>query len=292
MPTSHTPLFPSDNSDMTVAYFDCFSGISGDMILGALVDAGLDFDTLCTELSKLPLEGFRLEQRTVKKHGISGTKIDVIIETEAGHEVIEGPGDAMQADAGSHDHHHAHDQGHDHEHGPVRHLGDLVKIIEDSVLDASIKHRAITIFDHLATAEGKIHGLAKDKVHLHEVSGMDAIIDVTGACIGLHLLGIHTVHASALPLGNGFVRCAHGRMPVPAPGALELMRDVPVYQNGTRGELVTPTGAAFLKATVTSFGPMPPMKLKRIGYGAGTKDFPDQPNLLRVCIGEGSILPN
>jgi len=240
------------------------------MILGALVDAGLDFETLCTELNKLPLKGFRLEQRAVKKHEIAGTKIDVIIETEAGHEVVEGP---------------AHD--HTHDHGPSRHLADLVKIIEESDLDLSIKQRIITIFDRLASAESKMHGMTKDEVHLHEVSGMDAIIDVTGACIGLDLLGIDTVYASALPVGNGFVRCAHGRMPVPAPGALELMKDIPVYQTATLGELVTPTGAAFLKVTAAAFGPMPPMTLKQVGYGAGTKDFHEHPNLLRVCIGEG-----
>lgn len=277
--SSHIHLFPSDYFEMTIAYFDCFSGISGDMILGALVDAGLDFEMLCTELDKLPLEGFRLERQTVKKHEIAGTKIDVIIETEGGHEIVEGPGDD------SHDHADIHN--HEHHHGPVRHLKDLVAILEESDLEASIKQRAITIFDHLATAESKMHGMTKDEVHLHEVSGMDAIVDITGACIGLYLLGIDMVHASALPLGNGFVRCAHGRMPVPAPGALELMRDIPVYQTGTRGELVTPTGAAFLKATATSFGPMPQMTLKHVGYGAGTKDFPEHPNLLRVCIGEG-----
>jgi uncharacterized protein (TIGR00299 family) protein len=272
---------------MKIAYFDCFSGISGDMILGALVDAGLDFDALCTELKKLPLEGFRLERRTVKKHEIAGTKIDVILETKEGHEVIEGPGDDSHSHGDAHELHHHHDQIPDGDHGPARHLKDLVTVIEEGDLDASIKHRAITIFDHLATAESKMHGMAKDEVHLHEVSGIDAIVDITGACIGLHLLGIDTVYASALPLGNGFVRCAHGRMPVPAPGALELMRNVPVYQTDARGEMVTPTGAAFLKATVISFGPMPRMTLKQIGYGAGTKDFPEHPNLLRVCIGEG-----
>ena len=131
-----------------------------------------------------------------------------------------------------------------------------------------------------------MHGMAKDEVHLHEVSGLDAMIDIVGACIGLHRLGIDEVYASALPLGSGFIRCAHGRMPVPAPGALELLRGVPVYQTKTRGELITPTGAAILKTVVKAFGPMPGMILDRVGYGAGTKDFTEHPNLLRVCIGE------
>lgn len=275
---------------MTIAFFDCFSGISGDMVLGALVDAGLDFDYLQEELAKLPVDGYRLERRTVRKHEIVGAKIDVIIETCDGHDVIEGPGDDVHD---SH-HEHAHDHTHPertndrHLHGPERRLGDLLRIIEESGLDASIRQRAAAVFDHLASAEGSMHGVAKDEVHLHEVSGLDAVIDIVGACIGLHRLGIDEVYASALPLGSGFIRCAHGRMPVPAPGALELLRGVPVYQTKTRGELITPTGAAILKTVVKAFGPMPRMILNRVGYGAGTKDFAEHPNLLRVCIGERS----
>ncbi|MDE2727115.1 MAG: LarC family nickel insertion protein [Gemmatimonadota bacterium] len=256
---------------MAIAYFDCFSGISGDMILGALVDAGLDFDTLNSELEKLPLDGFRLTRKTVTRQLIAGTKIDVIVRTAEGREIIEGPGES----------------GPFHDHGEARHLEDLTSVIEGSTLDGAVRGRAIEVFDHLATAESKVHGISKQEVHLHEVSGVDAVVDVVGACIGLALLDIDRVYASALPVGRGFIHCAHGRMPVPAPGALELMRDMPVYHTGIEGELVTPTGAAFLKATANGHGVLPRMILRKIGYGAGTKDLPEHPNLLRVFIGDG-----
>ena len=214
---------------MAIAYFDCFSGISGDMILGALVDAGLDFDALNGELEKLPLDGYRLTRKTVTRQHIAGTKIDVVVRTAGGREFIEGPGDA----------------GPIHDHGEARHLDDLTSIIEGSALDGSIIRRSIGIFDQLATAESKVHGISKREVHLHEVSGVDAIVDVVGACIGLALLDIEKVYASALPMGRGFIHCAHGLMPVPAPGALELMRDMPVYHTGIEGELVTPPAPRF-----------------------------------------------
>ena len=256
---------------MAIAYFDCFSGISGDMILGALVDAGLDFDALSCELRKLPLDGYRLTRKTVTRQFIAGTKIDVVVRTAEGREIIEGPGE----------------DGPCHDHGEARHLEDLTSIIEGSTLDGAVRRRAIQVFDHLATAESKVHGISKREVHLHEVSGVDAIVDIVGACIGLALLDIERVYASALPMGRGFIHCAHGLMPVPAPGALELMRDMPVYHTGIEGELVTPTGAAFLKATADGHGVMPRMILRKIGYGAGTKDIPGHPNLLRVCVGDG-----
>ena len=255
---------------MAIAYFDCFSGISGDMILGALVDAGLDFETLDGELGKLPLEGYRLTSKTVTRQHIAGTKVDVVVRTSSGRETIEGPGE----------------DGPYHDHGEARHLDELTSAIEDSTLADSIKRQAIEVFDQLATAESKVHGISKQEVHLHEVSGVDAIVDVVGACIGLAQLDIRQVYASPLPMGRGFIHCAHGLMPIPAPGALELMRDMPVYHTGIEGELVTPTGAAFLKATADAHGVMPKMILRKIGYGAGTKDFPEHPNLLRVCIGD------
>lgn len=268
---------------MRIAYFDCFSGISGDMILGALVDAGLDFDQLTNELSKLPVTGFRLEKRTVRKHEIVGTKIDVIIQSQDGQEHIEKPGDhthSVDITDGNEAHH-----PHDHRHRDSRHLSDLTDIINGSSLDASIRKTACDIFQHLASAEARMHGVPKEEVHLHEVSGLDAIVDIVGTCIGLHLLKIDKVYFSALPLGSGFVRCAHGRLPVPAPGALELLRGVPVYQTETRGELVTPTGAAIVKEIAAGYGAMPRMVLDQIGYGAGSKDFEEHPNLLRVCLG-------
>ena len=255
---------------MAIAYFDCFSGISGDMILGAMVDAGLDFEVLSGELRKLPLDGYRLTRKTVTRQYIAGTKVDVIVQTAEGREIIEGPGE----------------DGPYHDHGEARHLEDLTSIIEGSTIDGAVRRRAIQVFDHLATAESKVHGISKREVHLHEVSGVDAIVDIVGACIGLALLDIEKVYASALPMGRGFIHCAHGLMPVPAPGALELMRDMPVYHTDIEGELVTPTGAAFLKATADGHGVPPRMILRKIGYGAGTKDIPGHPNLLRVCIGD------
>ncbi|MBT5875410.1 MAG: LarC family nickel insertion protein [Candidatus Latescibacteria bacterium] len=268
---------------MRIAYFDCFSGISGDMILGALVDAGLDFDQLRNELSKLPVSGFRLERRTVRKHEIVGTKIDVIVQSQDGHDYVEKPGDDIGA-VGMPDHHEAH-HPHNHEQGDTRHLSDLTDIINASSLDASIRRRSCDIFEQLASAEARMHGVPKEEVHLHEVSGLDAVVDIVGSCIALRLMEIDKVYFSALPLGSGFIRCAHGRLPVPAPGALELLRGVPVYQTETRGELVTPTGAAIVKETATGYGVMPRMVLYQIGYGAGTKDFEEHPNLLRVCLG-------
>ena len=255
---------------MAIAYFDCFSGISGDMILGALVDAGLDFEALDRALKKLPVGEYRLTRKKVTRQHIAGTKIDVIVRTASGREIIEGPGE----------------EAHQHDHGEARHLEELTSTIENSDLDASIKGQAIRVFDQLATAESKVHGISKEEVHLHEVSGVDAVVDIVGACIGLALLDINAVYTSALPMGRGFIHCAHGLMPVPAPGALELMRDSPVYHTGIEGELVTPTGAAFLKALADDHGAMPGMVLRKIGYGAGTKDIPGHPNLLRVCIGD------
>jgi uncharacterized protein (TIGR00299 family) protein len=277
---------------MTIAYFDCFSGISGDMILGAMINAGLDFDHLCSELKKLGLNGYHLERRIVRKHEIKGVKVDVVIRTSEGVEVTESPGEDTPDHAHSHTHPHTHEHAHAH-HTPDQvqehaghHLADLLDIIDRSALDARIRQRASTVFNHLAEAEGVIHGVSRENVHLHEVSGMDAMVDIVGACIGLDALGVEEVYASALPLGSGFIRCAHGRLPVPAPGALELLKGMPVYQNGAQGELVTPTGAAFLKTVTRAFGPMPAMTLRQVGYGAGTKDFPERPNMLRLCLGD------
>ena len=255
---------------MAIAYFDCFSGISGDMILGALVDAGLDLEILKEELKKLPVDDYRLTQKLVTRQHIAGTKVDIVIRTSAGAEVIEGPNI---------------DISHNHE-GPGHHLADLVSVVERSTLKQKIKQQSIDIFEQLATAESKVHGIPKQEVHLHEVSGLDAIIDIVGSCIGLALLDIEKVYCSALPMSRGFIKCMHGLMPVPAPGALELMRNIPIYNTQIDGELVTPTGAAFLKATAKEPGVFPKMVIKKIGYGAGTKNIPGHPNLLRVCLGD------
>ena len=238
------------------------------MTLGALVDVGVDPQTLKAELSKLQLAGeFDLRFEKTKKHGIAGTR--AIVETVETHTA-----------------NHTHDPHHAHDHGPSRHLADIFEILDKSQLDTEINKTAKQIFDRLATAEAKVHDMSKDEVHLHEVSGIDSIVDIVGAVIGLRLLGIDRVYASPITLGTGFVRCAHGMMPVPVPGTIELLKGVPIRQTAIPKELVTPTGAAIITTLAQGFGPMPEMALERTGYGAGTRDLEQQPNLLRLCIGE------
>ena len=260
---------------MKIAYFDCFSGISGDMTLSALVDAGVQPKTLRAELSKLKLDKeFTLSFAKATKHGITGT-----------HAVIE-------TNESTSTEHAAHHHEHTHNHGPSRHLSDIFDILDNSELDNQITAQSKRIFNRLAEAEAKVHNMPKDQVHLHEVSGIDSIVDIVASIIGLHLLGVEEIYASALALGSGFVRCAHGLMPVPAPGTMELLRGFPVRQTEIRKELVTPTGAAIITTLARGFGPMPEMIIDRIGYGAGTRELEEQPNLLRVCIGEKKTILN
>ena len=272
---------------MKVAYFDCFSGISGDMTLGALVDAGVDPGALKAELSRLKLDAeFSLNFEKADKHHISGTRA-IVRTTEGGHEdVIRTAESSEGADAHSHSHEHeTHHHSH-HDHAPSRHLSDIFAILEDSNLEAPIIEQAKQIFDRLAEAEAEVHNTPKDRIHLHEVSGIDSIIDIVGSVIGLNLLGIEELYASPLALGGGFVRCAHGLMPVPVPGTMELLKGVAVRQTQIRKELVTPTGAAIITTLARGFGSMPEMVIDRVGYGAGTRDLEEQPNLLRICLGE------
>ena len=244
------------------------------MTLGALVDVGVNPDALNQALAELKLDEFTLRFEKAMKHNITGTRaiVETRDSTEYGHQ----------------QHSHPHETHQDtHAHGPSRHLSDIFEILDNSSLDEhAIIKPTKRIFDRLAEAEAKVHNTSKDQVHLHEVSGIDAIVDIVGAVIGLHLLGVEEIYASALSLGSGFVRCAHGRMPVPAPGTLELLRGVPVRQTEIRKELVTPTGAAIITTLAAGFGAMPEMTLDRIGYGAGTRDLEDRPNLLRICLGE------
>ena len=237
---------------MKTVYFDCFSGISGDMILGALVDAGLDVAVLEEELAKLNLADFELTVKKVMKKGITGTKVDVEIKGEQS----------------------------------VRHLKDIVELIEQSGLKADVKNISKKIFMNLAAAEAKVHNTEIEKVHFHEIGAVDSIVDIIGTVIGLKELGIETVYASRVHTGSGFVDSQHGRIPVPAPATLELLKDVPVYTLGIESELTTPTGAAVLKSLAAGFGRMPSMKVEAVGYGAGTRDFEELPNLLRVFIGD------
>ena len=245
---------------MRIAYFDCFAGASGDMILGALLDAGLDLASLKGELEKLHLGHFDLDAAKVTKKGMGGSQAIIHID----------------------EHHH----GHHH-----RHLSDIVKIIEESRLKDSVKEKSRAIFTRLAQAEAKVHRTTMESIHFHEVGAMDAIIDVVGAAAGFELMGIEKIYCSALHVGSGFVTCAHGTLPVPAPATAELIQGLPVYSTGVEGELLTPTGAAILTTLASEFGGLPNMSISSIGYGAGTSE-PDIPNLLRVLIGDSRELLN
>jgi uncharacterized protein (TIGR00299 family) protein len=297
---------------MKVAYFDCFSGISGDMALGALIAAGADVDALRSGLATLDVSGWELHVRPVVKHGISATDVEVH---------VEGVSDGHEHEQHDHDHvgethwhhHHGHDHPHDEhghhhhrssstehrapstEHGsaatpaqPLRRWSDIRTLIGESGLPEVVRERATAVFQRLAEAEAKIHGCAVEDVHFHEVGAVDSIVDITGAVLALHLLGVERIVCSPLPTGRGFIRVAHGLMPLPAPATLELLRGLPVVPSDTEGELVTPTGAALMAALAEEWGPMPPMRPEAIGYGAGKKEFA-HPNLLRVCIGTTDV---
>ena len=250
---------------MRLAYFDCPSGAAGDMIMGALVDAGLPFGALEAELAKLRLPGFTLERREVMKGAFRATKVDVHV----------------------HGHHHAHGDRHEDHGHPHRNLRSILELVAAGGLDAAVKTNAARIFTRLAEAEARVHGTTVDEVHFHEVGAVDAIVDVTGACVGLHLLGVDAVHCSALPLGGGFVSGAHGPMPVPGPGTAELLKGFPIVDTGVKRELVTPTGAAILTTLAASAGAMPAMTVEAVGYGAGTMEL-EAPNVLRVFLGRAS----
>jgi len=241
---------------MQIAYFDCFAGASGDMILGSLMDVGLELDQLKAELAKLHLTHYDLQMKKVVKKGIGGCQALVVVDE---------------------DHHHQHH----------RHLADIKNIIAESDLEDSIRQRSIAIFTRLAEAEAKVHRTGIEQIHFHEVGAMDAIIDVVGAVAGIEALGIQKIFCSPLHLGSGTVECAHGTLPVPAPATAELVKGRPVYSTGVLGELLTPTGAAILTTLASDFGPMPAMSVERIGYGAGTSE-PAIPNLLRVMIGRSA----
>jgi len=247
---------------MKIAYFDCPSGAAGDMIMGALVDAGVPFEGLRAELGKLGLPGYELRRREVMKGAFRATKVEVDI-----------PDRPRRGDS---DHAHLH-----------RDLDAILAIIGKSELAGSVKQAASRIFMRLAEAEGRVHGVPPERVQFHDVGAIDAIVDVTGACIGLHLLGVEAVHCSAMPIGGGMVRGPHGLMPVPAPGTAELLKGFPVVDTGVKRELVTPTGAAILTTLAASAGAMPAMTVEAVGYGAGTMDL-ETPNVIRVFVGEGA----
>jgi pyridinium-3,5-bisthiocarboxylic acid mononucleotide nickel chelatase len=237
---------------MKLAYFDCFSGISGDMVLGALVDAGLDIRQLESELRKLRFESWSISAERVKRKAIAATKVHV----EAGPQ-----------------HHH-------------RHLSDILKMIDSALLAPRAAENARKIFQRLGEAEAKVHNTPIEKVHFHEVGAVDSIIDIVGAAIGFDLLGIESFSCSALDTGSGRVKTEHGILPVPAPATAELLRGAPTFSSGIEKELVTPTGAAIATTLSSSYGKMPPMRISSVGYGAGSADLAEQANVMRILIGD------
>ena len=238
-----------------IAYLDCFAGISGDMLLGALVDAGLPETILREQLATLALGGFSFSSRQRQSGPLRGTRIEIEID-QAGQ--------------------------------PHRSLTDINAILNNSKLSEPVRNRALQVFTILAEAEAKVHGSDIDTVHFHEVGGMDAIIDIVGAAIGFAHLGIDEIICSPLPMPHGWVTCAHGQLPLPAPAVCEILTGVPVLGTDFDRELVTPTGAALVKAICSDFGPMPPMVMNKIGYGCGKREQNNgQPNMLRLLIGEG-----
>lgn len=237
------------------AYFDCFSGISGDMTLGALIDMGAPVDWLQKELSRLPLTGFQLKATSVVRNGIRATSVKVEIQ----------------------------------ESGPSRDYRAIKSLLQACDLSEGVISSSLAVFERLARAEAHIHDCSVQDVHFHELGGIDAIVDIVGTALCLEKLGIDEVVSSKIPLGSGFVDCQHGKLPVPAPATIEILKDAPIYGTDTAAELVTPTGAAIIASLAKSYGALPPMHVKKTGYGAGQRVLPDRPNLLRIIAGSPDL---
>jgi len=239
---------------MRILYLDCFSGISGDMLIGALLNAGLSFNKLKKELSKLNIKDFTLEKVRTERSGISGIKFNVVTKNKVS----------------------------------FSKLKDIELLIQKSTLDNAVKKTAIEIFRNLAGAESRSHGVSVRNSHLHEVGEIDSIVDVVGAAIAINELKIDKIYASNLSVGRGKIKISHGVIPIPSPATITLLKEVPVRFTNIKKELITPTGAAILKTLASGFGEMPEMKIKKTGYGAGARDLKKQPNMLRAVIGEAS----
>jgi hypothetical protein len=239
---------------MRQAYLDCFSGISGDMFVGALLDLGLPLELLLAELKKIPLGFYEFKRTRALRGHLVGTRIEIRIPAEQ----------------------------------PSRKLGDIEELISHSALSAGVKQRVLKVFGRLAEAEGKLHNLPPEQVHFHEIGAVDSILDIVATCVGLELLEIAQLTCSPVNVGSGRVQAAHGSLPVPAPASLELLKGVPIYSSGVEGELVTPTGAALITTLAAGFGPIPAMKVERIGYGAGAREIPGQPNMARLLVGQSA----
>jgi pyridinium-3,5-bisthiocarboxylic acid mononucleotide nickel chelatase len=298
-----------------ILYFDAAAGVSGDMFVGALVDLGASIEQIRRDVAALEVEGMELRARKVISRGIAATKFDVL-DPASGHAVDEL--EEHLHDQG-HDHHHGHDHDHQHEHGhehhhhaahqrehdhhaghhhghghehrhhhahgePERGLREIRQLIRRSGLPAPVVKDAIAVFELLAEAEGKVHGVAPEEIHFHEVGALDSIADIVAATSAFHQIGPDETWSSPIHVGCGTVRCAHGVLPVPAPATLQLLRGIPAYSDGVRGELATPTGVALLRHFCTGFCPMPPLVVDAVGYGAGSKDF-GIPGVFRATLG-------
>ncbi len=290
-----------DYFPMRIAYLECFSGVSGDMFLGALIDAGVSPRLLEDAVAALDV-GARLEISRVVRSGISATKVDVWVDGEkdlpreeywAKQDVGRAPSRAKSKHEHGHHHDHEHDNEHSraeapaphsHEHG--RGLGEIREIIGKANIGDSARKTAISIFEALGTTEAKIHTTSIETVHFHEVGAVDAMVDIVCAAVGAEALGVDEIICSPLNVGGGSVKCAHGTFPVPAPATVELLKNTPVYSTGIQAELVTPTGAAIVKTLATRFGTFPEMKIEKSGYGAGSRDLPGVPNVVRLTLGE------
>jgi uncharacterized protein (DUF111 family) len=301
-----------------ILYFDIKSGISGDMTIASLLDLGVDQDEFLKELNKLNLEGYEIEISTVQKNGITASDFKVILEAESHPDHLEAEDSEVEENkhhahqheggcngCGNHDHadpshsHHEHDpsqekHSHDHSHkdehshshsGETEHhhrnFSDIKNLINQSELSQKVKDLSIDIFAEVAEAEAKVHNKDINEVHFHEVGAVDSIVDIVGAAILIDLLNPDHIYASPVSLGTGFVDAAHGRIPVPAPATIEILKDLPLYSTGVQGELVTPTGAAIIKTLAEEFIQLPEVEISKIAYGAGKKDF-EITNLLRV----------
>ena len=312
---------------MRVLYLDCFSGISGDMTLGALLDLGLDSNLFLTELSKLKVDGYHVEIKKVVKSGITGTDVNVVLDDEHSHEHDHSHehghshehdhshehGHSHEHDHShehghshehehshehghSHEHEHSHEHGHSREHEHHRNLKDIEQIISQSDLRPRVKALATKIFREIAKAEAKVHNKTMNEVHFHEVGAIDSIVDIVGAAICIDMLGVEKVYASELHEGKGFVKCAHGILPVPVPAVLEMLVDsnIPLVTENIPYELVTPTGIGILKSIASTYGKMPAMVIERTGYGMGKRET-GRLNALRAVVGklyEQDMIPN
>jgi uncharacterized protein (TIGR00299 family) protein len=244
-------MYHEEEERMKIAYFDCFSGISGDMCLGALINAGVDFNIIKEELTKLPLQGYALRCEKIQRNGITAANffVDIL--------------DVQQ---------------------PERHLSDIKQVIDSSELPERVKEKSKAVFERLAAAEAAVHDTIPEQTHFHEEGAVDAIVDVVGTVLGLSLLGVQRVYSSPLPMGKGFIKCLHGMIPSPSPAALEILHNVPIYGTGVEGELVTPTGAALITTLAEAFIDLPALVVEKIGYGSGKKTM-EHPNLLRLIVG-------